>query len=42
MDSEPPLVEGLLGASNWRDTRWCFGNDLNVDLLTGFSFENPK
>ena len=22
MDSEPPLVEGPLGASNWRDTRW--------------------
>ena len=22
MDSEPPLGEGPLGASNWRDTRW--------------------
>ena len=22
MDSEPPLVEGPLGASNWRDTCW--------------------
>ena len=33
MGSEPPLVEGPLGASNWRDTRWIALEKITVSTF---------
>ena len=33
IDSEPPLVEGPLGASDWRDTRWTASEKIRVSTF---------